>query len=201
MPLSRVSAALVSLIALVGLALQLRASTGLTGSTGAALWNMLLYFTILTNLVVVFLFGAIAVGHKPSAYVLGAAVLAIMLVGVVYALLLHGLVELGGGALLANFLLHRVTPVVAPLWWLGFAPKGEIVRADPVKWTLPPIVYLGYALVRGSLERHYPYPFLDLTKHGWAGVLTYAIVIAAGFLAAGYGLYALDRFFAPGAKE
>ena len=106
-------------------------------------------------------------------------VLAILLVGIVYGLLLNGLLELSGGALLADTLLHKVTPVLAPLWWIAFAPRGQLSWRDPWGWALFPALYLPYALARGVAEGRYAYPFINVAKFGIGQVLVNAAVSAA----------------------
>lgn len=190
---ARVFAALVALAAWAGLAVQLQASVELTGSAGAALWAMLRYFTVLTNLLVALLFGAIALSGRASAFAAGGATMAILLVGIVFALLLNGLLELSGGALLADFLMHRATPVLAPCWWLAFMPKGGLRRRDPFLWVLYPLAYFAYALARAGLDGLYPYPFMDAGRMGWLQTGLNAVEVAAGFLLAGLLLVRLDR--------
>ena len=196
MPLSlaaRFFAALVALAAWAGLAVQLEASLGLTGSAGAAAWAMLRYFTVITNLLVALLFTAAALRGRASPFALGGATMAIPLVGIVFALLLNGLLELSGGALLADFLLHKATPVLAVLWWLAFAPKGGLTRRNPFLWVLYPLGYFAYALVRAQLDGRYPYPFMDAERIGWLQTCLNGVEVAAGFLLAGLLLVRLDR--------
>jgi hypothetical protein len=193
---ARFSAALVALAAWAGLAVQLQASIDLTGSAGAAAWAMLRYFTVITNLIVALLFTGIALRGRASAFAIGGATMAILLVGIVFALLLNGLVELSGGALLADLLLHRATPVLAPLWWLAFMPKGGLGRRDPFLWMLYPLGYVAYALARAGLDGLYPYPFMDAGRIGWLQTGLNAVEVAAGFLVAGLALVGLDRWLA-----
>lgn len=192
-PTARLAAALIALIAWAGLAVQLRASIGLAGSAGGALSEMLRYFTVLTNLLVATTFSAAALGRRVSAFTFGGVTLAILLVGVVFALLLNGLIELSGGALLADFLMHRVTPALVPLWWLAFAAKGRLVRRDPFVWMLYPIAYFAYALARGAFDGRYPYPFMNVDRIGWLQTGLNAVEIAAGFLLVGLLLVRLDH--------
>lgn len=193
--LERGAAGLVGAVAWTGLAIQLAASTDLAGSAGAAIWAMLRYFTILTNLIVALLFTAIAFGRpfKRLPFLLGGATLAMLLVGIVYALLLRGLLELSGGARLADLLLHTATPILVPLYWLAFAPKGGLARHDPWLWALYPLAYFIYALARGAAEGRYAYPFLDAGRLAPMEIALNAVVMAAGFLLAGYALLWLDR--------
>lgn len=197
-PAARLAAALVALIAWAGLGIQLQASTELMGSTGAALWAMLRFFTVLANVLVALIFTCIFFGQRRTGtpFLLGGVTLAILLVGIVYGLLLNGLLELSGGALLADTLLHKVTPVLVPLWWLAFAPKGGLRGRDPLLWALLPLAYFGYALLRGAADGRYPYPFMNVARLGWGQALLNAALMAAGFLLAGLLLVWLDRFLA-----
>jgi len=191
---ARTAAGFISLIAWTGLVIQLRATFGQTGSVFQSLWTILLYFTVLTNFLVAIVMAGIALGIRAfrSATLLGGSTLAIILVGVTYSLLLHGLLHLSGGAKLANIIMHYVVPVLVPLYWLVFSPKGELKRRDPLLWSIFPLAYLPYALVRGAIEKKYPYPFIDVAKLGWPDTLLNATAIAIGFLVAAFAMLALD---------
>lgn len=189
----RMTAALIAMIALVGLAVQFNAVMGRQGSAAVAAWSVLRYFTVITNLLVAAIFVRVALGRSAARpLVLGGVTLTIILVGVVYGLLLTGLRELSGGDEFANLVLHKVVPVLVPIWWLTFAPKGGLGWRDPWVWALLPLIYFAYGLWRGSLDGAYPYPFMDLAKLGWGRTLAHAAGMAAGFLAAGFGLVWLD---------
>ena len=182
-----------ALVAWGGLVVQFEASWRLTGSALSAAWVMLRYFTVLANLVLAAVFSIIALVGRPSPRLLGGAVIAIVLVGIVYGVLLRGLVELSGGALLADTLLHKVTPVLALVYWVVFAPKAGLRAGDPLVWALFPLGYFIYALVRGRCEGIYAYPFIDVAHLGWARVTVNGLAIAAGFLLAGSGLVLVGR--------
>jgi hypothetical protein len=189
----RFVAGCIALIALIGLAVQFAASTKLTGSAPAAIWTMLRFFTVLTNLLVVATTAAVAAGRLRSPSLIGGTMLAILLVGAVYMLLLRGLAELSGGAALADTILHKVVPVAAAAFWLAFVPKGGLRWEDPLLWALYPLAYLLYALGRGAVDGRYPYPFIDLSRISVGAALFNAIAIALCFLAAGFVLVAIDR--------
>lgn len=193
-PLSRLAAALVALTGWAGLCIQLEASVELTGSPGAAVWVMLRYFTVLANLSSALVFTFIALGHRWPARprLIAGLAMAMLLVGVVYGLLLQGLLELSGGAKLADTLLHKVTTVLAPLWWLVFAPKGRLTRRDPYVWAFFPLVYFGYGLTRGAVDGVYPYPFMNVAKIGWEQTAVNGAVMAASFMVAGFALVWID---------
>lgn len=190
---ARIAAAIVALVALAGLVVQFAATLDQTGSVAGTLWTLLRYFTVLTNLLVALAFGWVAIGGRPHPRRLAGVMLAILLVGIVYGLLLRGLLTLSGGALLADTLLHKVTPVLVPLWWIAFAVRGQLRWRDPWGWTLFPALYLPYALLRGMAEGRYAYPFIDVAKIGIGTVLVNAVLIAMGFVAAGHALVWIDR--------
>lgn len=201
---ARMSAALIAIIALVGLAVQFEAVLARQGAIAVAAWSLLRYFTIIANLLIAAVFTGIALGWNGSARpsVVGGATLAIVFVGVIYGLLLNGLLELSGGDEFADLVLHKVVPVLVPIWWLTFTPKGGFNRRDPWLWAILPLIYFGYGLARGALDGVYPYPFMDLAKLGWTRTLAHAVAMAAGFLAAGFAFVWLDgrlaRFKLPG---
>lgn len=190
---ARIAAAIVALVALAGLVVQFAATLDQTGSVAGTLWTLLRYFTVLTNLLVALAFGWVAIGGRPHPRRLAGVMLAILLVGIIYGLLLRGLLTLSGGALLADTLLHKVTPVLVPLWWIAFAVRGQLRWRDPWGWALFPALYLPYALLRGMAEGRYAYPFIDVAKIGIGTVLVNAVLIAMGFVAAGHALVWIDR--------
>lgn len=195
---ARLFAAFVSLVAIAGLAIQFTANFSREPDVLATLWLLMRFFTIWSNLFCAVIFGALALGRTDIATPsrLGCATIAILLVGVVYAVLLAGLKHLAGLAIIADFVLHKVTPVLVPIGWIVAAPKGGLTRRDPWVWALFPIVYLAYALVRGTQEHLFAYPFLNYEEHGWPHVAAHALVMAAGFLLVGEGLLRLDRHLA-----
>ena len=188
----RLAAALVAFAAWAGLAVQLSATLASTGSVAETLWILLRFFTVLTNVIVALTFTVLAIGGRTSPFWLGGVALSIILVGVVYIVLLRGLLELSGGALFADLILHKVVPVLVPLYWLAFASKGRLRWRDPLLWMLYPLAYFAYALIRGMFEGRYAYPFIDVGEHGLAQVVMNAAGIAASFVLAGLAFVALD---------
>ena len=193
---ARTAAALLAAITWTGLTVQFHATFALQGSLGSTLTVLLWYFTITTNLLVAVVFTGIAIGGdrfaRPS--LLGATTLYILLVGVIYGLLLHGIEELSGGSAIANILLHVVTPILVPIYWLIFTPKGKLNRRDPLLWAIYPLTYLFYALIRGEFTGRYPYPFLNVDQLGWPRTILNAFLIAAAFLVASQLFVWFDSF-------
>jgi len=194
-PTTRFAAALIALCAALGVAAGFWAVQGRTGSAPVAVWFMAAYFTNLTGLLVTVVFAGIALGRArfANARLVAGTMLAVLLVGLVQRLLLHGLKMRQGGDLVADILLHQAVPVLVPLFWLALVPKGRLRWRDPMLWACYPLAYLAVALVRGGVEGRYPYPFLDAGRIGGAMVLAYAAAIAAAVLLVGGGIVALDR--------
>jgi len=188
---ARSVAALIALITWAGLAAQFHATFALVDSLGSTLAVLLWYFTITTNLLVAVVFTGIAIGREPFAHpsLLGATTLSILLVGVIYGLLLQ---ELSGGSAIANVLLHMVTPILVPIFWLIFIPKGKLNRRDPLLWAIYPLAYLFYALICGEFTHRYPYPFMNVKELGWGRTILHAFLIAACFLGASWLFVWLD---------
>lgn len=159
------------------------------------LWIIGEYFTILTNLLVAVVFTGVAFGRRSfyKGWLLAGTMLSIALVGVVYALLLRGALADAGGSSLVDTLLHDATPVLVTLYWIAFVRKGTLRWHHPLIWSIYPLAYLAYAVVRGTATGKYAYPFLDVAAIGWARMAGNAAVIAAGFLAVAYAVVWIDR--------
>jgi hypothetical protein len=158
------------------------------------LWTLARFFTIISNLALAVAMTAVAVGKRLTPTLLGGLTLAILLVGIVYATLLRGLHPLSGLPLIANFLLHTVSPIAIAAYWLFFVPRGQLRWSAPWSWTLFPLAYFVYALARGQLDNHYPSPFIDVGKLGWQQVVLNAAGIAFLFILAGLALVWVDRW-------
>jgi hypothetical protein len=195
---ARLFAAVICIAAIAGIGLELSNLLGQGHSVPKAVWILVRFFTVLTNGLLAIVFANIALRgiRVLPPQVLAGSVSAIVLVGVVFALLLQDARPLAGASAAANFLLHKATPVLALIFWLGYAPKGQLAWRDPLNWSLYPLAYLIYALIRGHFEGIYPYPFIDVAANGWPQVLVTAAVIAVGFIGAGQLMVLLDRWLA-----
>lgn len=197
----RAGAALVAIVCWAGLAVQFSATYGAQHDVATTLWILARFFTILTNVLVAIAMTGIAIGRRGSAFVLGGLTLAILLVGIVYAFLLAGLHELRGPALVADVLLHKVSPVLMALWWLLFAPRAKLKWSAPLWWGVYPFAYFAYALARASTDGKYPYPFMDIPKIGWLQTAINAGGIALAFILAGLILVWVDSWRPLGSRR
>lgn len=194
-PLGRIAAACIAAVAWAGLIVQLAVTFHQNASLPLTLWILFAFFTITTNVLVAVVFLSVAANRTVlrSDGMVGGTMLSILLVGVVYALLLHGLTELSGGSAVANVLLHMVTPVFVPVFWIFFAHKGGLTWRHPLLWAIYPLAYLGYALMRGAATGNYAYPFLNVLRFGWGQVAINAVGIAVVFMLAGFAVVWIDR--------
>ena len=196
-----IAAVAVALICWAGLAIQFNATYAGQHDLVATVWVLLRFFTVLTNVAVAIVMTRVALGGKVSAFLLGGITIAIILVGVVYMTLLRGLLELSGGALLADTLLHKVSPIAMTLWWLLFAPRARLKYNAPLWWALYPLAYFAYAVARGLNGDKYPYPFMDVGKLGWTQTMINAGGIAMAFIIAGFLLVWLDSWRPIGSRR
>jgi hypothetical protein len=192
---ARIAAACIAAIAWAGLALQAVVVYQENSSVLLTLWILFAFFTITTNLLVAVVFTGIAANRTAfrSAWIVAGTMLSILLVGVIYGLLLHGLTELSGGSAVANLLVHMVTPVVVPLFWIFFVDKGSLTWRHPFLWALYPLAYLAYGLTRGSATGKYPYPFMDVLTLGWTRTALNALGIAVAFMLAAFATVWIDH--------
>jgi hypothetical protein len=192
----RLTSILIAAAAWTGLAIQF-ALLHAHNSALLSLWIMAAYFTILTNVVVAIVFTGIALnlGTFRAEWLIAGVMLSILLVGVVNALLLWGALENSGGSAVVDKLLHVITPTLVTLYWIFFVRKGTLTARHPVLWSIFPLAYLAYALLRGSLTGQYAYPFLNAASLGWPRVTINAAAITLGYLAAAYFVVWLDHRF------
>jgi hypothetical protein len=189
----KAAAASIALVCWAGIALQFWASyTFRHYDLILTLWTLARFFTIICNLALASTMTAVAFGKRVSPLILGGLTLAILLVGIVYRTLLAGLHPLEGLPLIANYLLHDVSPIAMAAYWLLFVPGGRLKWSAPWLWSLFPFVYFLYAIARGQLDHHYPYPFIDVKKLGWPQVALNAGGIALAFILAGFVLVWID---------
>lgn len=195
---ARALPALVAASAWCGLAVQVGATLGSTGSAPAALWVLLRYFTILVNVAAALTFTRLAWRWRGAApALLGGLTLNILLVAIVYHLLLAGTLVQTDRERLADVFLHSVTPALVLLFWLLRVRRGALRYRDVTPWAAVPLLYFAYALARGGADGIYPYPFIDVGRIGWGATLVNALLIAAAFVVAGLGLVWFDRRLAP----
>lgn len=171
----------------------------IAGATAPARYlRTLSFFTIQANLLVGITSAQLARNPSREGAVWRVArlngLVGIAVTGIVYTTVLARIHEPKGWEQVStNTLFHYVTPIAAVVGWLLFGPRPRI---DPrtFRWALAwPIAYFAYTMLRGTTDKWYPYPFVDVATHGYLRVLLNAVLVTL-VLAAVSGLFWLgDR--------
>lgn len=166
--------------------------------------NLFSYFTVQSNLIaaVTLLIGAYTLLTRTRlgrwfSLLRGAAVLYMLVTGLVYALLLQHNPDAHAalGFNLGNFMLHQFVPVFMVAQWLWWRPAHRITGRQSLLWLAFPVVWLGYTFLHAAIGGWYPYPFLDPSLAGGAwGVAAYVAGITAGFVLLGFAVAWVSRW-------
>jgi hypothetical protein len=203
-PKNQMLVAALAALAWFGLLLQLLLTLQSNVQNGkGALWGIVIYlgyFTILTNLLVclALTLPLTSPATSPGRFfarsdVNAGVATSILFVGLAYHFLLRNLWHPQGLSLLADTLLHYVTPVLFLLyWWFAF-PKGALRWSYPFIWGVYPTAYLVYALIRGAMIGNYPYGFIDPKAIGYEKTLINGVGLLIVFFVLGLVLVALGR--------
>lgn len=161
--------------------------------------NFFSFFTIQSNIMASAVFLAAGLGaftgRKSGIFdaLRGAVTLYMAMTGVIYALLLSGNeVSLQTTVPWVNLILHYIAPVVMVSDWL-INPPRQVQGRVAITWLAYPLLYVGYSLIRGSEVQWYPYPFLNVSQHGYMQVLLNCIAISCGVVALCWVLYKLGK--------
>lgn len=185
---------------LLQLALSLRIAAGRGQGIGGGLAFYFGFFTVLTNLLVAASLTALlaaprsrpgrVAAHPQVATALAAGIL---FVGVAYHVLLRAMFDPAGLRRVAHLSLHYVTPPLYLAFWVWCVPKAGLRLGQVPRWTLYPLTYALYVLVRGEMTGLYPYPFVDVSRLGYGQVAIHTLGILATFSLLGAGLVGAAR--------
>lgn len=172
--------------------------TGYANALGAAgsfgrIVDYASYFTIWSNVVVAVVMTLLAVRpgrDSPLLRVLRLdSLLMITITGLVYAVVLAPTAHNVGWQVVGNFFVHQATPVLTLLVWVVAGPRGWIRWSTIAPAMVLPLVWVAYTLARGAVISGYPYPFIDVIRHGYgqvllnvAAIVVLGLVITAIFL-------------------
>ena len=157
-----------ALVAWSGLALQFSVSLNLLTPQRMNVWQtlsrMLAYFTILTNLVVAAYYSIrlvspdSATGRWLAQPSVGSGIaMYVTLVCVIVHLILRHLQVLTGNALLADTILHYVTPILFVIFWIGWVPKRSLQWRHALWRALYPLAFFVAGLALIALGRAWPF--------------------------------------------
>ncbi len=190
-------------VAVVALAYQLVEGRGGRGVDAA---NFFSFFTVQSNLfaAAVLLATAFHVGTRSTRFeaVRGAAVLYMLITGVVFALLLSDLTDdLQTTVPWVNFVVHQLMPVVLLADWLLDPPRRRLAWKLAFVWLVYPLAYFAYTLGRGAIVDWYPYPFLDVNEHGYGGVLWHGAILLPEILLGAFAVIAVGNLLGMRKRE
>lgn len=178
--------------------------------------GMLMYYTVLSNLLVVIfsVYMVWAMGQKKDLQERGflrikaAVTMSIMITFVIYHIMLAPLAE--DFWRVENILCHYLVPLYFFFDTLFIDRQKQYKWFDPIWWTSLPILYMLFALLNGLVlkipipdakDSPFAYFFLNVTKYGWAYVGQYVVIIFVGYLVAGYLLLGLKSVSLPKWKK
>jgi hypothetical protein len=184
---------IVTFFAWFALILQLRLTEG-------SVINFFSFFTILSNSLIALsltfnlVFSKTKIGLFFSGISVQTAIaLYIVVVGLVYNLVLRGIVVQTGWQLIVNNILHVLNPILYILYWIFFSPKDKLNWKNGIYWTIFPVIYLVYSLIRGAILNWYPYPFLNAGNIGYEKVFINIIAMIVLFFIAGLLLIVINN--------
>lgn len=185
------------------LSIRLKVGNGRTVVDGVVLY--LGFFTVLTNILAA-LAASLPLWARRSAAgrffarpeAIGWVTVSIVFVGVAYYVLLRKVWSPQGWQLLADVLLHYAMPLLFLLYSLIVLRGAALRWSAPLRWSLYPIAYFIYVLIRGALIGNYPYAFIDAATLGYAVTLRNACALWVAFVVLAYALMLLWRFAGAG---
>lgn len=160
------------------------------------------FFTIQANILVVLMLFAFAMRSKIEEWTVhpferSAIASYIVVVTLVYITTLRELWAPQGAQWVADVLLHYFMPLAYLAFWLVVMRKAGLRWYDPLLWLIYPVFYLGFVLVHGRFTGFFPYPFIDVARLAYGGMVLNALGIAAAFLASGYLVFMVSRLLEP----
>ncbi len=111
-------ALLIAVLALGGIGWQFLINGITTHAWGQRIWQMALYFTNITNLLLGLVMAQIAIGRKGTNTVTTTLTPSMIMVGLIYRLLLAPDVPKPSPEWYPDFFVHVATPILMALWWL-----------------------------------------------------------------------------------
>jgi hypothetical protein len=200
--LSRIWFAMTALVVAVAMVIQVRAvaqlDAGFFDTDAKRIANIFCFFTIWSNLLVGATCALLAVRlDRPSLAFRAAYLTAIVMIAVTFVVVIVALDPISqyeGKAAAADFLTHKLVPILAVGGWLVFGPRAMVSPAVVRLSVAIPVVWLAFTLARGPLASgYYPYPFVDVADLGYPRVIFNVVVVTGLFLGLAAGANLLDR--------
>lgn len=150
------------------------------------------FFTILTNtLVAIYFTMQLLPKSREKKFIktpgtLTAIAVYIAIVGIVYQIALRHIWHPVGAQRIVDEMLHSVNPILVIAFWYMYESVKSVSYAAPIKWSIYPLIYLAFILIRGQFTADYPYYFVDAQKLGMTTVLINSGIILVLFVAISY---------------
>ncbi len=135
--------------------------------------KLLSYFTMQSNiLVVIFLFihGMFYKTFKANKSIHTAFTVYITITGLLYITLLSNVFHPVGLAKYSNVINHYFMPIIMLIHWFYFKSSKKLTLKNTLSWLVYPFIYAVAIIVRGTLVKFYPYPFVNVDKLGFVNV-------------------------------
>jgi hypothetical protein len=195
---------LIAAITLVGLVIQVAMvwnnNAGHFATPASRIFNLLFFFTILSNIITMITSGLLYQNLHRSSTIFRVSRLSglvgIIVTGIIYHAALSELSHLKGWDSVANVILHYVVPITAVLGWLAFGPRGMTTIRIVGLSIIYPVAYCAVTLIRGPIVDWYPYPFMDVTAHGYGRVAVNCVFVAVLVVAVAFVIHRLDGWMA-----
>ena len=174
--------------------------------------GMILYYTVLSNLLVLLFVGYLLYlmsrgrddwRSTKLLRIKGGVAMSILITFVVYHVMLRPIADPSKFWSLDNMLCHYIVPIMFVLDTLLFDERGEYRKSEPFYWTSVPLIYMVVSLFNGIVTRipvpdakdsPFPYFFVNVDKYGWGFVAIHCLVIFLAYLAVGYLLFGIKMF-------
>ena len=166
--------------------------------------ELLTFFTIQSNIIVVmYCFASL---RKKNFFFngpgfAGLAMLNIIITGIIFFLMLRTVYQPTGLGFYGNIIEHYVVPIMMGGDFLLSRSRAVMRYMYIIPWIGYAACYLVLALIKGAAGFNYPYPFLDIDKHGAGQVFVNVLVIGCGFALVAALIVAVDRWLKRKSKE
>lgn len=149
---------------------------GRTGSILGTVSQFLGYFTIISNIAVAACFTGFFLKGEWKSFLTrpgtqSAVTVYILAVGILYNLLLRSIWHPQGLQRISDEILHSLSPLMMLFFWIVYVPKFTLHWQNVKYWLTLPVAYFTYVMVRGAITGFYPYPFINVTRLGYAKVM------------------------------
>lgn len=178
----------------------------LIGFTDTSLLDRLVdwfsYFTIWSSFLSAWLLTQLARGRLArtalTRVLLADVLLMVSVTGIIFQVLLRGLVPLQGLQVFTDAVEHAWGPLLIVVAWAVFGPRGWLGVRTVFQALILPVTWLVWTFIRAGFVDAWPYPFVDVTEYGIGPVMTTIGIIILFGIFLGFVFLWIDRARLPG---